>query len=385
MQKVESLLCSTLKHANSSFKPEDELSWLTLETPRGRGTSFQALVEEAIQSVDKGGKPSDLNILSTQIYVRIFFEFRLIAKYFSGEFRLMCGKENKDIKEEFYQIWDLFIEKWYFSHVYVGFGEDLLLLDKKLIEKSKTKQDPLEYCRFRLYTKSGDGFYSVIAGSLVESKLVHEGRLVRCAFDEQTMFIFWWHILLESIGGINRALHALKSIPKQTVMENFSTTLQDSILEQMQNQETVFFKPANIEDIGDETFVEGMKFVDSNDISNMFGMIYDYVERQAAKLGYVFKAANLKKERVNSGENYANNKTIFNMQTLFLTKLNSCFWSMRKKFPDGVIPEDMKVVLSNQAFALGLPNPTGDNGINEGWLRGGKPDFDNKNNFNDAH
>lgn len=385
MKKVESLLCSAIQHANSHFKPGDDVSWLAIETPRGRGLAFQQLVEEAIGVADKpNATPENLNILSSQIFVRIFFEFRLIAKYFAGEFVLECSKFRKDFKDQFYQIWELFIEKWYFAHVYVGYGEDLVELDKAVIRKNKTQQNPYEYCNFRLYSKSGDRFYSIIAASLIESPIVNEERLVRCSLDEQTMFIFWWHILLESIGGINRALHALKVIPKQVVMKNFSDQQQESILESLQNHDSVFFKPANQEDIGESTFCEPMKFIDSNDVSNMFGLIYDYVERQASKLGYVFKPGNSKKERVNSGENFAMNKTVFNMQTVFLKNLNSCFYAMKRKWGNIVVPEDLTVVLSNQAWALGIPVAPGDE-HEEGWLRNGKINPDNINNYKDAH
>lgn len=392
MSKIQNLLCNSFKHINASFSPEDQITWNTLEVDRGKQLTLQKKIEETIEEVREDIKNSGgtgIDILTQNEYLRIFFEFRLIAKYFAGEFRLKCFRWNDWVKDEFYQILDLFIEKWYFSYVYVGWGDDLLELDKKIFyanSQNSGQKDIYRNCRFRLYTKSGDKFYSILAGNLVDSDLVHEGRLVRCSLDEGTMWLYWWHILLEHLGGIKRCLTAWTAISKQITMENFGDDEKKKVEEQILNNDTVFFKPMATEDLGEETFCEPMKFMDANDVSHMFGMLYDYTERQAAKMGYVFKPANLKKERTNSGENYALNKTIANMQTLMLTKLNTCLWNMRKTFFQGwhrVIPKEMSFVLSNQAWATGLPNNL-EEGKEQGWIRKGQPDFKNKNNFQNA-
>lgn len=391
MDKVQNLLNCAITNVGSNFNPGDEITWNSWELERGRQISLQNKIEEALEDIrnpESNQGVKGLDILSKNDYLKIFFEFRLIAKYFAGEFRLYSYIWNKNIKQEFYQIFDLFIEKWYFSYVYVGYGEDLLELDKRLFaannsEKSANK-DIYKFCRFRLYTKSGDKFYSILAGQIVESRIVNEDRLVRCSFDEGTVWLYWWHILLEHFSGVKRCLNAWKSISKQIVMENFGEEEKKSTKEQIANNDTIFFKPMSTEDIGEETFCQPMKFIDANDVSHMFGILYDYTERQAAKMGYVFRPSNLKKERTNSGENYALNKMIFNIQTVFLTKLNSCLFNMRKTFGGRVIPKELKFVLSNQAYALGLPNPTGSNGIEQGYLRNGTPNPENKNNKQDA-
>lgn len=388
MNKIQNLLCNSFRHINNNFSPEDEITWNTLEVERGRQISLQKKIEDTLEEIrEEGAGRPGLNVLSQNEYLRIFFEFRLIAKYFAGEFRIKTFKWNQWIKEEFYQILDLFIEKWYFSYVYVGFGEDLLELDKKIFyanSENSGQKDIYRNCRFRLYTKSGDKFYSILAGNLVDSELVHEGRLVRCSLDEGTMWIYWWHILLEHLGGVQRCLKAWTAISKQITMENFGDDEKALVDSQLLNNDTVFFKPMAKEDLGEESFCEPMKFMDANDVSHMFGMLYDYTERQAAKMGYVFKPANLKKERTNSGENFALNKTIFNMQTLFLTKLNACVFNFRKTFGKKIIPREFKFILSNQAYALGIPSPAGENGIEEGYLRKGQPNPKNPNNQQNA-
>lgn len=401
--KIESLICGALNNANSTFRPGDPITWNNLEVKRGEDLTFQGVLEGAVREAGEAsqlgadgnlvGDGTQLNLLSHNLYLKIFFELRLIAKYFAGEFRLRCSREDAEIKKEFYQIWELFIEKWYFSYVYVGYGEDLLELDKRLIRHSKQSDtNVFEHCKFRLYTKSGEKFYSVIAGSVVESKLVNKDRLVRCSLDENTIWLCWWHILLEAIGGVNRCLSAYKAISKQIVMSNFNKSQVQGVMDQIDNNRTVFMKPASLEEFGEPTFCKPMKFMDSNDVYNMFGMMYDYIERKASQLGYVFKPANLKKERTNSGENFAINKCIFNMQTTMLNSLNSCIFSFQKKFGK-VIPEDLQVVLSNQAWALGNPVPPteeqqemGEPGnFGQGWLRNGRMNPKNIENFKDAH
>lgn len=389
MNKIENLLSNAFRFVNSSFQPEDPITWNAWEKPRGVDLSLQKAIEDATQeaaiSNDGSGGECDRypNSLGANIYLRVFAELRLIARYFAGEFVLRCPKEFSDTKYELYQIWDLFIEKWYFSYVYIGYGEDLLELDKHIIKANpQANKEVFETCKFRLYTKSGDKFYSIIAGGIVESSLVFEGRLVRCSLDEQVMWLCWFHILLEYVCGLDRCLASFKAVSKQVITTDFGQEQVNSILEQVENTSTVFRKPATSEDQLEESLYSPLKFMDSNDATSMFGMLYDYIERQASKLGYVLKPANLKKERTNSGENFALNKNIFNFQTHMLRRLNNLIFNMRMKFGDQVIPEDMTVVLSNQAYALGLPNPADE--FEKGWLRKGEPDPQNEQNFYDA-
>lgn len=393
MTKIENLLSNAFRFVNSSFQPEDPVTWSVLEKPRGVDLSFQRVVEDVTKDMavsNEGGEGDSCgrfpNALGANIYLRVFAELRLIARYFAGEFVLRCPKEKSQTKYELYQIWDLFIEKWYFSYVYIGYGEDLLELDKQIIKDNpQQNKEVYENCKFRLYTKSGakgEHFYSIIAGGIVESSLVNEERLVRCALDEQMMWLCWFHILLEYVSGLDRCLASFKAVSKQVITTDFGDEQVNSILEQVDNTSTVFRKPATSEDQLDEALYSSLKFMDSTDATAMFGMLYDYIERQASKLGYVFKPANLKKERTNSGENFALNKNIFNFQTHMLRKLNNVLFNMRMKFGDEVVSEDVTVVLSNQAYALGLPNPADE--FEKGWLRKGEPNPQNEQNFYDA-
>lgn len=78
-------------------------------------------------------------------------------------------------------------------------------------------------------------------------------------------------------------------------------------------------------------------------------------EFDAAPLGYGSKMMEQKKERINAGENFAHQKVVSNARTSLITKLNMVFDQMRERFGKEVIPEDLKIVPTNQAFAQGLP------------------------------
>lgn len=108
-------------------------------------------------------------------------------------------------------------------------------------------------------------------------------------------------------------------------------------------------------------------------------------ELDAAQMGYAPAIPQQKKERINSGENFPHQKLVSNITSDLLRQLNYIFDRMRFAFPEGAVPQDIKIVRANQAEAQGLPhlqyggtfNPAG-----KQFLNGQKPFFNKANKFN---
>lgn len=108
-----------------------------------------------------------------------------VGNYYAGLFT--PNTKDKSFRRQILQIWDILIRNTIMGSVYLGYGEDLVDLDRQIII-NKNDLDGLPkarlHCKFRLYTRVGFGkYYSVLAGHEIENSIL-EDRLVKFGIDD---------------------------------------------------------------------------------------------------------------------------------------------------------------------------------------------------------
>lgn len=102
-----------------------------------------------------------------------------VGNYYAGLFT--PNTKDKKFRREILQVWDLLIRNTIMGTVFVGYGEDLLDLDRQiLIEHNDMDGLPKArlHSKFRLYTRVGFGkYHSILAGHEIENPIL-EDRLV---------------------------------------------------------------------------------------------------------------------------------------------------------------------------------------------------------------
>lgn len=116
--------------------------------------------------------------------INTWYKLFHVGNYYAGLFVPECGDDA--FKKDLTQIWDILIRNTIMGDVFLGYGEDLIQLDKELmIEKGDFDNMPNAQlsCPFRLYTRVGyNKFYSILAGHEIDDsdkKLGLEERLVK--------------------------------------------------------------------------------------------------------------------------------------------------------------------------------------------------------------
>lgn len=377
----------------SGVKPGDDLDWRTFELPVENDVSFLNLVKTEIDGINRDSEKKN-QIVSPfcNPVIIIFHKLEFIARYFAGEFEIQT--KNKKLREDFAKIWYEFIKGWYFGSIYVAYGADFEAVDReKFSQEGKNFELEGVTGKFRLYTSnSGNNFHSVLSGQAgLKFDREKQARMVKCDFKGFYNWLYWWKLWAEWLEGMARYKTSVEALSKNLVLTPKNEADFNSVRSQFSNYDC-FIKREGNQNFGTDTTPQMGKTKFEEIICMPLeapGKILEGVQRafelNAQHLGFAGKFAEQKKERINAGENFPHQKVVSNIRTHMLTQLNSVFDEMRKKFGSEVIPDDLKIVPTNQAFAQGLPefqqggtfNNFGNNGFSK-WPRWGnnfKEDF----------
>lgn len=154
---------------------------------------------------------------------------------------------------------------------------------------------------------------------------------------------------------------SVEFLSKNVVLTPRNNADLESIRKQFENNEC-FIKREGNQGFGDDdnhqmgkTKFEELIFMPRETPMAILEGVQRAFELNAAHLGFAGRLSEQKKERINAGENFPHQKVVSNVRTYLISTLNYLFDQMRIKFGSKVIPEDLKIVPTNQAFAQGLP------------------------------
>lgn len=353
----------------AQIEPGDQLFFNTFELEEGKQIPFLNVLRETVWNINQG---KDQKACLSPIYnniIHLFHKLEFVWKYFCGEFEIRC--KDRYFREQFARVWPEFIRGWYFGCIYVGYGRDFEEIDRRVVEK-KGEDFDLDYVtgRFRLYTKSADGtFYSIFAKqSGLEFDKEQRMRLVRCesAPAGSNHWMYWWFLWIETLDGLERYKQAVKALSKKVILTPKNKEEKEDIIYQMEDKGTIVSRSSSspFGESGETTFtigktkVEPLEFMNNDTPSRILEGIQKYFEFNAAHLGFAGEHTEQKKERLTVAENWPKQKTVSNVRAFLINSLNRCFDEMRFRLGDKVVPEDLKIVPANQAFAQGLPDMT---------------------------
>lgn len=186
--KIDTYLRDCLLKCRSAPTPGDDVHNKTFEKDRGK-VSMVNTVANAIRAaggeiVEEGQEVPRIDEPFRDITIRTWYKLFHVGNYYSGLLVPECG--DNEFKRDLLQIWDILIRNTIMGSVFLGYGEDLVELDRELMIK-KGDCDNLPnaqlHCPFRLYTRIGYGkYYSILAGHEIsdpEGKLGLEDKLVK--------------------------------------------------------------------------------------------------------------------------------------------------------------------------------------------------------------
>lgn len=184
-KKIDTFLRDCLLKCRHVPQPGEDITWSTLEKDRGHVSLVKA-ISDAIADASgdskniEGGKSTRIDEPFRDITINTWYKLFHVGNYYAGLF-IPDTKDDKK-KREILQIWDLLIRNSILGEVYLGYGEDLIELDREIM-KLKNDHDNFPnaqlHCPFRLYTRNGFGkFYSILAGHYIEDEKL-EDRVVK--------------------------------------------------------------------------------------------------------------------------------------------------------------------------------------------------------------
>lgn len=364
------------------INPGDDLFFRTFELEEGQKAPFLNVLRETVNDLNSNPQQKNRKFCLSPIYddiIHLFHKLEFVWKYFCGEFEIRC--QDRYFREQFARVWPEFIRGWYFGHIYVGYGQDFEDIDREAVERRGENFD-LDYVtgRFRLYSKAASGrFHSIYAKqSNIQFTPEQQRRLVRCESTPMgcNHWIYWWYLWIEMLDDLDRYRNSVRALSKKVILTPKDNAEKENILQQMFDKGTIVSRASNQifnEADGNDKFsigktkVEPLEFMNNDTPSRIFEGIMKYFEFNAAHLGFAGEHNEQKKERLTAAENWPKQKTVSNVRTFLINSLNKCFDEMRYKFGDKVVPMDLKIVPSNQAFAQGLPQQQFNGTFNDTW------------------
>lgn len=182
--EIDTFLRTCLLRTNVVPMPGDEMYWNTFEKDRGHVSNVKS-IHDAIAGHDgveygKGEERPRIDAPFRDITINTWYKMFHVGNYYAGLFVPEC--EDKEFKRDLLQIWDILIRNTMMGSVFLGYGDDLVQMDRDLIIE-KNDLDKLDsaqlHCPFRLYTRVGYGkYYSILAGYEIEDEDL-EDRLVK--------------------------------------------------------------------------------------------------------------------------------------------------------------------------------------------------------------
>lgn len=376
----------------AAVKPGDGLRWRDYQVKTEQSVGLTNLVKNTIDEVNKDMETGDYANPFCNPVILVFQRLEHITQYFCGEFEIQT--KDKVFRENFAGIWYEFIKGWYFGSIYVAYGEDFEEIDRqKFVKEGKNFYLEGIPGKFRLFTRGTHGtFHSVLSGqSGLKFTEKQERRIIKCDSKGYLRWLFWWKILVDREEGMQRFAAATEALSKNVVVTPKTEQEQKSIIRQFKNWLCFIKRDGNQVFGGDstpqmgKTKFEEIIFMPRETPMVILECVNRKFELDAAQMGYAPAIPQQKKERINSGENFPHQKLVSNITSDLLRQLNYIFDRMRFSFPEGAVPQDIKIVRANQAEAQGLPqlqyggtfNPAG-----KPFMNGPKPFFNKANKFN---
>lgn len=368
MGKTSTFLRECLLKSRTAPQPGDELFWNTFERDRGKVSNVKNIAD-AIAGVDgyeySNGKRIDEPF--RDITIRTWYNMFHIGNYYAGLF--VPDSEDKKFKRQIRKIWDVLIRNTIMGSVFLGYGEDLVELDRQiLIQKNDLDGIPKARlsCPFRLYTRVGFGkYYSILAGHEIENNIL-EDRLVQFCIDGSNYWLEWWHILTETLGAFERVKSLAKFAAVRTIVsvDEGEAELQKELYDAMESLYPVLCKKggvAAIKDGGGGSLIDNEyqphEFTPPNLPRELFDFYVNYFDLITDQLGYAGKSSPHKMERLTHQESLQGSNVVSTIQYYLCERINSCFDVCREVFGEEVIPEDFEVTISNQMAANAILEP----------------------------
>lgn len=396
-KKIDTFLRDCLLKCRDVPQPGDDITWSTLEKDRGHVSLVKA-ISDAIADASgdskniEGGKSTRIDEPFRDITINTWYKLFHVGNYYAGLF-VPDTKDDKK-KREILQIWDLLIRNSILGEVYLGYGEDLIELDREIM-KLKNDQDNFPNaqlrCPFRLYTRNGFGkFYSILAGHYIEDEKLEE-RVVKFWIRDANYWLNWWHVLTETLGGFERVKALAKFVGVRTIVstgegeEELTKELSDA----MEGVYPVLVRKGGVAKIraggGEitENDYQPHEFVPLDAPRQLFDFYVTFFDLMTDDLGYSGKSSPHKMERLTQQESIQGSNVVSTIQYYLSQRLNSCFDVAREVLGDA-IPEDFKVVITNRASASALLDPERGEIMDQLQQLGQNNGFNNFNNNNDA-
>lgn len=349
----------------ATVKPGEPLQWRDYQVKTEHNVGLTQLLKNSIDEVNKEMENSSYANPFCNPVILLFKRLDFIARYFCGEFEIQTT--DKKFRETFAGIWYQFIKGWYFSAIYVGYGEDFEEIDRqKFVKDGKNFYVEGIPGKYRLYTRGSNGTYhSVLSGQTgLNFTPQQERRIIKCDLDSQgyRRWLHWWKIWIDWEEGMQRFNAAGEALSKNVVLTPKTEQEHKSIIKQFKNW-LCFIKRDGNQMFGNDstptmgkTKFEEVIFMPRETPMAIWEWFNRRFEADAGQMGYAPAIPQQKKERINSGENFPHQKQVANIVGDLLRELNYFFDRMRFSFPEGAIPFDLKIVRANQAEAQGLPD-----------------------------
>lgn len=310
------------------------------------------IFELTLNDTKREGIGHRLGTLLKDTHFAALYRLKRVGEYIQGEYEPIS--EDEEFLNEFKVIWPEFIESWYFRDVYIGFGEDLIEIEKNAINKQDLTYRPNRckfYSRFRLYNridedklKNKKGEYTSILSGVTGLKIDNE-RLVNLTCNEGANFLQWMELIGEYNAGNQKFISAFNaSIKRLSVM----VVDQKSFIKEMKqldNNEIFWAKfkdqTRGVNNNKDKT----IEIMPPELAMQVLNLNQAYFETQAAWLGFTGKGSSNKASGVSPEETYQDTRIIENIRQSNLRKLNVAAWQM-KQILKGAIPEDFEFIIT---------------------------------------
>lgn len=282
-------------------------------------------------------------------HINIFIHLQLIGQYFEGEFK--PETENKEFLTEILSIWPDLIPAWYFGTVYIGYGEDLVEIEREYL-RNNNKDYPEEksklWSKLRLYrkqqSKEGKNLYSSILSNM-QGIAIDPERLVVCSCSGFINWVCWFDLLREYLAGQQKFISSFNACLKRVVslVSNWPAFTKE--IEQFEDNTIILAKSITQAQGINNNIYKPFEFMPLNAPEIILKTNQAYFELKASFLGVAGKALNNKSERMNLTETQQNLSLIQNMQARHLKSLELLALRMKAVFGPA-IPEDFKITLT---------------------------------------
>ena len=293
-------------------------------------------------------------------HLAALYRLKRVGEYIQGEYK--ATSEDEAFLNEFNAIHPEFIEGWYWRVIYIGYGEDLIELEKQALKKQQLpfKSNKCKFfSKFRIYTRvdtegtANIGKYTSVLSGVTNLKIENE-RLIACSCNDGANWLQWWELVREYNAGNQKFIAAFNASIKRLSVMIANKDQWRAEAQQLSNNNIYLTKYRDQTKELNNNKEKTIEIISPELASQILNLNQAYFETQAAWFGFAGKGTNNKTERLTAAENYQTLKLISNIQEHNLKKLNVVAWQMKQVFKEA-IPEDFKFEVSGQTMAMGVP------------------------------